>query len=271
MSRIDLKQITESTDNYNFHSHTQFCDGRATMQQIVESAIDAGFEHWGFSPHSPVPIESTCNMTRSATYEYLSEIDRLRDLYGNRIKIYASMEVDYLGDGWGAHCDYFKELNLDYLISSVHFVRAKDGTWVDIDGKPESFRKKMAVYFNNDIRRVVEEFFDQSMSMIKHGGFDIIGHIDKIGNNASDFAPGIEEKDWYISLRDSLVDYAIDSGLLVEYNTKAMRPSETVLRRLIDSNVVIPVNSDAHTTDKVNLLRPETIRHIAELRSSTCC
>lgn len=267
MPNIDLKQIIESTDNYNFHSHTQFCDGRATMQQILESAIDAGFEHWGFTPHSPVPIESSCNMTHSATYEYLAEIEHLRQLYGNRINIYASMEVDYLGNDWGAHCDYFKELNLDYIVSSVHFVKAKDGTWIDIDGKPDSFRKKMAVYFNNDIRRVVEEYFVQSMLMIEHGGFDIIGHIDKIGNNASDFAPGIEEQDWYAALRNNLVNSAIESGLLVEFNTKAMRPSEIVLKQLIAADVTVPVNSDAHTTDKVNLLRHEIIRHIAELRS----
>lgn len=266
MAKIDLKQIIASTDNYNFHSHTQFCDGRATMQQIVESAIDAGFEHWGFSPHSPVPIESSCNMTHGSVLEYLAEIARLRDLYGSEINIYASMEVDYLGNDWGAHTDYFQNLNLDYLLSSVHFIKAPDGTWVDIDGKPEAFRKKMAVYFNNDIRHVVEEYFAQSAAMIEHGGFDIIGHMDKIGNNASDFAPGIEERSWYVALRDSLTRLAVDSGMLVEYNTKALRPSEPVLEQLVGAGVAIPVNSDAHTTDKVALLRKENLEHINTLR-----
>lgn len=270
MAKIDIKQIISSTDKYNFHSHTQFCDGRATMQQIVEAAIECGFEHWGFSPHSPIPAESTCNMTRTAVLEYLDEINRLREKYGDRINIYASMEVDFLGKDWGAHIPYFQDLGLDYMISSVHFVQAKDGTWVDIDGRPESFKQKMGIYFNNDIRRVTEEFFSQSAMMIDLGGFDIIGHIDKIGNNASAFAPGIENESWYTNLRDNLIEAAINSGVAIEYNTKAMRPSEPVLLQMVKNGVCIPVNSDAHTTDKVNMLRDEAIYHINELSKLIC-
>ncbi len=270
MAKIDIKQIISSTNNYNFHSHTQFCDGRATMQQILEAAIDCGFEHWGFSPHSPLPVESSCNMSRGAVWEYLDEIGRLREKYGEHINIYASMEVDFLGKNWGAHIPYFQELGLDYMISSVHFVQAKDGTWIDIDGRPDSFKQKMSVYFNNDIRRVVEEFFSQSVKMLELGGFDIVGHIDKIGNNASAFAPGIECQSWYTNLRDGLIEKAINSGVAIEYNTKALRPSEPVLAKLVQNRVCIPVNSDAHTTDKVNMLRSEAIEHIDKLTKATC-
>ena len=36
-----LKEIAGSR-LYNFHSHTQFCDGRAEMEAFVKSAIEMG-------------------------------------------------------------------------------------------------------------------------------------------------------------------------------------------------------------------------------------
>ncbi|WP_300935059.1 histidinol-phosphatase [uncultured Muribaculum sp.] len=268
MPTIDICKIISSTPKYNFHSHTQFCDGKASMRQIVEAAINAGFKHWGFSPHSPVPIESSCNMSMKSVPEYMEEINRLRQEYGSIINIYASMEVDYLGNEWGAHIDYFKNLNLDYIISSVHFIQAPDGTWVDIDGKPESFINKLRTYFHNDIKGVVEKYFEQSVKMVQTGGFDIIGHLDKIGNNASAFCPGIENEDWYKALSNHLVNTVTKSGIFVEYNTKALRPSHSAVVELLRNNAVIAVNSDAHTAENVNLHRNEKIVYINNLRST---
>lgn len=46
MTADDIIDITESTDCYNFHSHTQFCDGRVSMEVMVVAAINAGMKHW---------------------------------------------------------------------------------------------------------------------------------------------------------------------------------------------------------------------------------
>ena len=59
---IDFIDIANTTTNYNFHTHTQFCDGHANMEEFVTEAIAMGFQHLGFSPHSYIPIESPCNM-----------------------------------------------------------------------------------------------------------------------------------------------------------------------------------------------------------------
>ena len=54
---IDFKNIAATSKLYNFHSHTQFCDGHAEMPEFAAKAAEMGFSHYGFSPHSPVPIE----------------------------------------------------------------------------------------------------------------------------------------------------------------------------------------------------------------------
>lgn len=258
---MDLIKELSASRKYTLHSHTQFCDGRAPMADFVKAAVDAGFTHYGFSPHSPVPIESPCNMSASDVPLYLAEVDRLRALYGDRIRLYASMEIDYLGPDWGPSHDYFMSLPLDYRIGSVHFIPSKSGELIDIDGSADRFKINMATKFGNDIRYVVEKFFTASAEMIEAGGFDIIGHFDKVSQNASAFMPGIEATAWFISLADSLVDLICDRKPIVEINTKAkvlhdrIFPSERYLPRLLRAGVPIVVNSDAHVPELIDASR----------------
>ena len=106
---FDFKSITLGDSRYNFHSHTQFCDGRATMAEFAEAVSKAGFRHWGFSPHSPVPIDSPCNMAEYDVPIYLAEVCRLNSLYeSSDIEFYTSMEIDYLGEHWGPISSSFR-------------------------------------------------------------------------------------------------------------------------------------------------------------------
>lgn len=231
------------------------------MQDFVEEAIREGFTHYGFSPHSPVPLESPCNMSKDDVPSYLAEVDRLRDAYGDRIKLYAAMEIDYLGPHWGPSNEYFVSLPLDYRIGSVHFIPSQDGEFIDIDGSADRFKVNMAAKFHDDIRYVVETFFNSSAAMIEAGGFDIIGHFDKVAHNASAYLPGIEDQHWFTSLADSLVDLICERKPIVEINTKAKAihgrifPSERYLPKLVEAGVPIVVNSDAHVPALINASR----------------
>jgi len=261
---IDILKIASETDRYNFHSHTQFCDGRVPMETMVNAAIDEGFMHWGFSPHSPIPIESPCNMKQEDTDAYLQEVQRLSDIYGDRINLYAGMEIDYLSPSWGPANSYFLDLQLDYRIGSVHFIPGGDD-FIDVDGSPESFIKKMERYFDNDINHVVNAYYDNLCAMIEAGGFDIVGHLDKIGYNASCFSPGIEEEPWYRRRVNDAIDLVIERNLIAEINTKAWHtasrifPKECFLPKLTDSGAPVIVSSDAHFPDRVNAGRKEGI------------
>jgi histidinol-phosphatase (PHP family) len=271
---VNPADIARAGTRYNFHSHTQWCDGRAPIDVMTRAAIDAGMEHWGFSPHSPVPIVSSCNMSRESVAEYLSEVKRLQQLHAGEISLYTSMEIDYLGTDWSPAIDYFQELPLDYRIGSVHFVESPRDGMVDIDGRPERFIEKMHANFDDDIRGVVEKFFTQSCRMVEEGGFDIIGHFDKIRHNAGIFSPGIDNEPWYKALLDNLISLIISSGITVEINTKSyeqygvMFPDERLLPRLINAGVPIVVNSDAHYPDKVNASRDIGLAILANARET---
>ena len=132
----------------------------------------------------------------------------------------------------------------------MHFLPCGDG-YVDVDGRFDSFKIKMERFFDNDIRHVVETFYRQSVDMVEAGGFDIIGHFDKIGHNASMFAPGIEDEVWYGKCVDRLVE-------------RRIFPSFRYLPRLVESGVTIVVNSDAHYPDKVDAGREEVIKRFVK-------
>lgn len=266
----DIRQIIRTTEAYNFHSHTQFCDGRDTMAAMAAGALEAGMKHYGFSPHSPIPVESGCNMRREDVPAYLAEVDRLRREYEGRVSLYAAMEIDYL-DTWGPADDYFRSLPLDYRIGSVHFIPSlvNPGKEVDVDGRPSRFIEKLHSEFDDDIRYVADTFYARSLRMIEAGGFDIIGHFDKIGFNASVFAPGIEDEPWYRQHIDDMIDALRVADVVVEINTKAMLPnldarpedvamhrprlfpSPAVIKRLADAGIPLAVNSDAHFASRI--------------------
>lgn len=254
---------------YNLHSHTQWCDGRAPIAVMAEAAVAAGMTHYGFSPHSPIPIPSPCNMSPESVDGYLAETARLKSVYDGRCRLYTSMEIDYLGDRWGPSSDYFMELPLDYRIGSVHFIPNQLGEYYDIDGAPERFARYLDECFDGDLRYVVETFFSQSLAMVEAGGFDIIGHLDKIGYNASTVSEGIDREPWYVSLVDKLIDATAAAGIAVEINTKARDtrgrffPDTIYWPRIKALGIPVVVNSDAHFPELVNAGRDEAFSLLA--------
>ncbi|MCM1071271.1 MAG: histidinol-phosphatase [Alistipes timonensis] len=284
---MDFIKELGGSDRYCFHSHTEFCDGRAQMEAFAREVVARGFTHYGFSPHSPLRFYSPCNMSAANVPRYLAEVERIRGEYGDRCCFYAGMEIDFIDEHWGPASPYFQELPLDYRIGSVHFIPTKSGEVVDIDGSPERFCRNIETLFGGDIRYVVETFYAQNRRMIEAGGFDFIGHFDKIGMNASAYRPGIEEEPWYRSLVDSLVDLIIERRLAVEVNTKIYAktaPADAVghpagapagtgrffpaprhLARLKAAGNTILVNSDAHVPALVDASRAEALSLLAGL------
>lgn len=273
---MDFKDIISHTRKYNFHSHTQFCDGHAPMDEMAAAAVKCGMLHYGFTPHSPTDVESPCNMSRDNVDRYFEEVDRLRRTPAlSACTFYRGMEIDYIGPDCGPASPYYRGLGLDYCIGSVHFIPSQSGEPVDIDGHFDAFKRKMRDFFRGDIDYVVDTYFAQSRAMIEAGGFDILGHFDKVGQNASYFAPGIEGGSHYISCVNTLVDMITDRGLTIELNTKArvehgrFFPSDNLLPRLAKAGVTILVNSDAHRPDRIESSRDEAFAILDRLGYAT--
>lgn len=258
--------------NSNFHGHCTFCDGRSHPEDFVKFALSNHFRAYGFSSHSPVPFDTFWNMSKDDLPEYLEEINRLKDKYAHRIEIYTGMEIDYLDSTYNAAIPYFQSLPLDYRISSIHFLPIAapllEENMVCIDGGYEELKNGVDRYFGGSIRRMTECFFESSIQMVKTGGFDIVGHIDKIYMNGSLHPDFDRQTEWYQKPFLELLDLVAEKGLIIEINCKNYTkkgqtfPHIDSFQELKKRNIPIQVNSDCHYPNLVNDGRAETIEKL---------
>lgn len=264
----DLKQIIDTTRDYNFHAHSQFCDGRDTISDIAASAASYGMKYFAFTPHSPLNIPSPCNMDKEKMEDYLSEMRKVGEEYNGRMNILTSLEIDGMGADFGPHIDYFQNLPLDFRLGSVHFVPNQDDVYLDCDGRFERFSQYLKDGYQGDLRYVVEKYFEQVLIMMERGGFELLGHFDKIAGNAAIADPEIENQRWYEAMVDDVIDHAKDAGLVVEINTKAFAdngrffPAERWWSKLIEAGLPLAIDSDAHYASKVTAGRNEAFKRL---------
>ena len=254
----------------NYHSHCDFCDGKAPMEEYIKAAIGAGFSAYGVSSHAPLPFVMNYTMRREDVPAYLEEVKRLRDLYREHLEVYAGMEIDYLKGQISPADAYFQELPLDYRIGSVHLLYTDDGNIIDTDTSGEKFAFLLRHHFKGDLRYMVGAYFRAMMDMVDAGGFDFVGHADKICLNAERCEAGVGGKVWYRKLRNDCSDFVYAKGIALEINTKGWDkyhcffPDEHCWKDILERGISLVVNSDVHVPALVNAGREEALGRLKE-------
>lgn len=249
----------------NYHSHSLYCDGRAGMEDFVRFAISEGFTSYGFSSHAPLPFSTFWTMEWDSMDDYLAEFRRLKLKYAQDIELYIGLEIDYLNEESNPSIARFRELPLDYRIGSVHMLYTDKGNVVDIDATADKFREIVDEHFAGDIVRVVKQYYNSLMKMVELGGFDIVGHADKMHYNASCYRPGLLDEPWYDELIHLYFTEIARKGYQVEINTKAYHelgtfyPNERYFSTLHDLGIRVQVNSDSHYPERINNGRREAL------------
>ena len=250
----------------NYHSHCSFCDGRAPFEEFVKEAITQGFYSYGVSSHAPLPFPTRWTMEWEQMEAYLDEFKNLRSKYADEIELYVGLEIDYLNEESNPSVARFTELPLDYRIGSVHLLYDAAGEVVDIDCSPAVFKERVDRHFNGDVLRVVRMYFDRLFRMVELGGFDVLGHADKMHYNASCYHPGLLDEPWYEALMKDYFSLVASRGYLVEINTKAydslgtFYPNSRYWELMKEYQIKVLVNSDAHYPERINAGRMEALR-----------
>lgn len=239
----------------NYHNHCKYCDGVEEIEIHIQHAIIEGVVSLGFSSHSPVSFENKWSMEEKDIPAYLKDIQAAKEKYSGQIEIYKSLEIDFFPGQSGFINKWTQDLNLDYSIGSVHFVDAfEDGMPWEIDGPLMTFEKGLEEIFDNDMRKVLEKYFEYTIQMLEKDCPTILGHVDKIKmQNHHRFFFG-ENETWYQDLLKHTLEVAAKSGVIAEVNTRGLykkRASETYpgelgLRLLKEFGIPICLNSDAH-------------------------
>ena len=253
------------TNLTNYHSHCLYCDGRANMEDFIRFAISEGFTSYGISSHAPLPFSTAWTMEWDRMDDYLSEFSRLKEKYADKIELAIGLEIDYLDEDSNPSLPRFQDLPLDYRIGSVHMLYSPEREIVDIDTPADTFRQLIDKHFDGDLDYVVLLYYKTLLRMVELGGFDIVGHADKMHYNASCYRSGLLDEPWYDTLVRGYFTAIAEHGYIVEINTKAYHelgtfyPNERYFTFLKELGVRVQVNSDAHYPERINNARAEAL------------
>ncbi|MDR0971493.1 MAG: histidinol-phosphatase [Bacteroidales bacterium] len=257
---------------FNYHSHSFFCDGKNTLEEMAISAIENKMQYFGFSAHSSLPSISNFGLQENEIKNYLDEINRLKEKYKDKIKLFASMEFDYIPSITKDIREKARLYNLDYIICSVHLVESKSGGYWFIDGsKQESYDEGLKEYFNGNIKEGVTAFFQQTISMIENVKPDIVGHFDKIKMHNRD-RYFLETDSWYKDLVMATIEAMKKNNSICEVNTRGLYkgrsndyyPLTAWLKIMAKENIRVTISTDAHKKEEVSSLFLECRNHIKD-------
>jgi DNA polymerase (family 10) len=194
-----------------FHCHTDWSDGGATLEEMVEAARIAGLSYLGIADHS-----------RSAGYAGGLSIDRVRRQWeaidalnarlGDSFRVFKGTESDILPDG---SLDYPDEIlsGFDYVVASVH-----SGFGMDRSAMTD---------------RIVKAVRNPRVTMLGHP----TGRL-------------LLARDGYAVDLDAVIEAAAESGTMIEINANPHRLDldSTHCRKARALGIAIAINPDAHST-----------------------
>lgn len=246
-------------EKINLHTHTVFCDGKNSPEEMILAAIQKNFTVLGFSGHTMYPFASDWHIAPRAHSDYVKEIKRLAQKYDGQIKIYCGFEADFLPPFCKPVFSDFSEFNPDYIIGSVHYLE-KDERQFTVDDSTENVRRGIQEIYNNDGKAVVCDYFETQRKMLKTGNFQIWGHPDLVRKRNTILKFFNENETWYKNELLATVQVAAKTGVVAEINTGAIArgamddvyPSAYFLGLLHDYKIPVCINSDSHSTETLD-------------------
>lgn len=231
----------------NIHTHTTYCDGKLPAKEMVERAVELRFVSIGFSAHSPLPYKNDYAMALDKQEAYISEINRLKKLYNNKVEVILGLELDL--DSMTDTSPY------SYIIGAVH--QFHDGGKVyAIDYNKETLLSCIQNVFSGDSLLMAEQYYKLVEKCAEKQEVSVVAHYDLISKFNDDGLIFDEYDKRYIEiaisslnricgLRPELV-FEINTGAMYRLGNRRPYPAPFILSYLNARNVRIMINSDAH-------------------------
>jgi histidinol-phosphatase (PHP family) len=244
----------------NYHTHCNLDDGEGTLEEYVLSALSKGFSALGFSCHTPGKLQDGWHMRTEDFPWYLDEINRLRDLYRDRIELYIGLELDFLEDTEELVGQEYRD-QVDFTIGSVHLMRhGPSGKYLSVDGPKEEFNALLQDRFAGDMKAFGTHYFSLVERLMHLHQFDILAHCDLIkkhNGNHDYFDPAAP---WYHKAMSHLLKVAQKEHVRLEVNTGGIArgaigetyPSFDHIVECAELDIPLTLSSDAHQSSHID-------------------
>lgn len=230
----------------NYHTHTTFCDGDNTAEEMVDRALELGFEQLGFSGH----MDEEIHMDWRA---YKAEIERLKGAYAGRLDIICGVELDTLYDP--TSCP-----GAEYLIGSTHYLDVDVPFSRAVDWGEEVSQRLCDECFGGDWYALCRSYYDLEAQVYDRLKCAFVGHFDLV-TRFNDAMRAFDENDpRYLGPALEAMEYLVSQGVAFEINCGAhnrgrkeeLYPRRSLLKALRSFGGEIFINSDAHQTSCLN-------------------
>lgn len=249
----------------NFHTHTTWCDGRNTVEEMVRGALARGYSALGFSSHAVFPADPwTWPLTAAKGPAYVADVRRCAAAHADRIRVLCGVEADYIPHAARPDRAVYAALGPDYVIGAVHTVVAPDGAWVDVDNTPELLVRGVNAHFGGDFGAFVRAYFAQEREMVATCDFDIVAHPDLVRKFNRVLGYLDERAGWYMDELARTAEAIAAAGRLAEVNTGGIArgwigdayPSPAFRDLLRARGVRFLLSADAHSVADLDVPYP---------------
>lgn len=224
----------------NLHTHSVFSDGKNTIEELVLTAIEKNFSAIGISDHSYMTFNHSYCIKEDAMSEYLQTIQDLREKYGDRIDIFAGLEMDY--------CSVRPDAALDYIIGSVHCVPTPYGGWTSVDSAAGIQKAVINKWYNGDMNQYAAVYYKLVMEMAELHRPDIVGHFDVVSKFSKPENPVYNG--YALEAAETVLKYCdlfeINTGAIARGLKSVPYPAPFIMKYLAEHNARFILSSDCH-------------------------
>lgn len=244
----------------NLHTHSIYCDGNDTPEQMVQTAIEKKFDILGFSGHGHVEYDDYA-MSLEDTVKYIDEVNVLKEKYKDQIRIWLGTEADVL-------YRIPDKTPYDYMIGSVHCVE-KDGEVFAVDYSKEVFEKYLKEWYDNDFVQLAKEYCSYYHTLKQWPEIDIIGHIDLITKYNEDESYIRFDDPAYVRVMTDAIDdigtsrfFEVNTGAIARGTRRTPYPWFNLLCYMKEKGIRIMLNSDCHNRENLDCYYKESLELI---------
>ena len=234
----------------NIHSHTTYCDGKSTPEEMVLGAIEKGCDSFGLSGHSNAAFDAKHSMSVDDTFKYIEEVRRLQKEYADKIELFLGIEQEY-------HAEPIAD-GFDFILGAVHYMKNGDEL-VCVDNGEQRQKQLVDDHYGGDYYAMAEAYFATVADVVKKTNADIVAHFDLISKYNKDGILFDEAHPRYIAAALGAIDEILKHGKIFEVNTGAMfrfdkpepYPSAFLLKELSRRGGEVIISSDSHNVESI--------------------
>ncbi|WP_435182926.1 DNA polymerase/3'-5' exonuclease PolX [Halobellus sp. EA9] len=197
----------------DLHTHTDWSDGRSSVSEMVEAAVDRGYDYYAVTDHATGPgMVGGVGLSDDDLREQLGAIEDAREEFGEALTLLHGVETNVDSDGDLSTGDDVLD-ELDVVVASPHAALGQDR----------------------------EAATERLVRAVEHPSVDVLGHptgrlinereglefdVERVATAASDAGIAIEinADPARLDLRGELVRVAVDAGATIAIDTDAHAP-----------------------------------------------